>query len=152
MVHFPQAYKRIRVCSGGVWSKSSISHKIVPRNRNSKSLERKQFISVRWWSHMDCGSIAWSKLMQLRIFLPFVYRFKPERFHTLKIELDFFSRHGHRTLYWTGVYHRNLLIKKQRRSCFFSFLENGNFVIFCCKFVLKYISFIFTPKRNVNLF
>ena len=23
---------------------------------------------------------------------------------------------------------------------------------FCCKFVLKYISFIFTAKRNVNLF
>ena len=101
---------------------------------------------------MESGTIAWSKLIQLGVPLAFDYRFRPERFHTLKIELDFFSRHGHWTLYWTAVYQSLLLKKNQRRSCFFSFLENGNFVIFCCKFVLKYISFIFTAKRNVNLF
>ena len=32
------------------------------------------------------------------------------------------------------------------------FFRKWYFVIFCCKFVLKYILFIFTPKRNVNLF
>ena len=108
--------KGTSVCVGGVWSKSSISHKIVPTNRNSKSLEGKQFINVRWRSHMVSGTIAWSKLMHLSIPLAFVYRSRTERFHTLKIELDFFSRHGHWTLYWTGVYQSLLLKKKQRRS------------------------------------
>jgi hypothetical protein len=44
---------------------------------------------------MESGTIAWSKLMYLGIPLAFAHRFRPERFHTLKIELDFFSRHGH---------------------------------------------------------
>ena len=103
LVCFANANKWISVWWGGAWSKSPISHKIVPRNRNSKSLEGKQIINVRWRSHIESGTIAWSKLMHLSIPLAFVYRSRTERFHTLKIELDFFSRHGHRTLCWTGV-------------------------------------------------
>ena len=137
---------------GGVWSKSPISQKIVPRNRISKSLEGKQFINVCWWLNITSATIAWCKLMQLGISLALVCHFLAERFHTLKIELDFFSRHGHWTLCWTGVYQSLLLKIKQRRSSFLFFSENGNFAIFCCKFVLKYISFIFTSKRNVNCF
>ena len=48
---------------------------------------------------MESETIALSKLMQLGTPLALVRRFRPERFHTLKIELDFFSRQGHGTLY-----------------------------------------------------
>ena len=119
MVCFWKTSKRIIVWWGGVWSKSSISQKIVPGNRNSKSLEGKQFINVRWRPSTACGAIAWSKLMHICVPLPFICHFLAERFHTLKFELDFFSRQGHLTLYWTGVYNRILLIEKQRRSSFF---------------------------------
>ena len=115
------ANKWIRVCSSGVWSKSSISQKIVPRNRISKSLEAKQFINVRSGANVVGGTIAWSKLMQLGVPLALICHFLVRRFHTLKIELDFFSRQGHWTLCWTGVYQSLLLKKNQRRSCFFSF-------------------------------
>ena len=50
--------KEISKCSGSVWSKSSISQKIVPRNHNSKSLEVKQFINVRSGPGVACGTIA----------------------------------------------------------------------------------------------
>ena len=89
--------------------------------------------------------------MKLGVLFDFFCHFRAECFHTLKIELDFFSRHGHWTLCWTGVYQSLLLKIKQRRSSFLFFLENGNFVIFCCKFVLKYILFIFIANRNVNM-
>ena len=68
---------------------------------------------------MESGTIAWSKLIQLGVPLAFDYRFRPERFHTLKIESDFFSRQGHCTLCWTGVYQSLLLKENQRRSCFY---------------------------------
>ena len=113
------ANKWIRVCSSGVWSKSSISQKIVPRNRISKSLEAKQFINVRSGANVVGGTIAWSKLMQLGVRLALICHFLVRRFHTLKIELDFFSRQGHWQLYRTGVYHGILLKEKQRRSCCF---------------------------------
>ena len=137
MIRFSQSHKWISVCPGDIWSKWSISQKIVPRNRNSKSMEGKQFINVRLGPDIVIGTIAWSKLIQLFVFLAFICHFLAERFHTLKIESDFFSRQGHGTLNWTGVYQSLLLKKKQRRSSFLFFLENGNFVIFCCKFVLK---------------
>ena len=108
--------KGTSVCVGSVWSKSSISHKIVPWNRNSKSLEGKQFINVCWWLNIVSATIAWCKLMGLSIPLALVCHFLAERFHTLKIESDFFSRQGHWTLSRTAVYHGILLLKIQRRS------------------------------------
>ena len=80
---------------GGVWSKSSISQKIVPWNRNSKSLWGKQIINVRLLSYIVVETIVWSKLMQICVPLAFICQFLAERFHTLKIELDFYSRQGH---------------------------------------------------------
>ena len=136
-IRFPNTNVWTSVWSCPVWSKSFISEKIVPRNRISKSIEGKQFINVCWWSNTVSAMIIWSKLMQLCVLLALVCNFLAERFHTLKIELDFFSRQGHWTLCWTGVYQSLLLIKKYRRSCFFISSETGNFVIFCCKFVLK---------------
>ena len=118
-VHFSRPYKEIRVCSGGVWPKSSISQQIVPRNRNSKSMEGKQFINVRLGTDIVIAPIFWSQLMHLCLPLAFVCHFQAERFHTLKIESDFFSRQGHCTLCRTSVYHGLLLKKNQRRSSFY---------------------------------
>ena len=118
-VHFSRPYKEIRVCSGGVWPKSSISQQIVPRNRNSKSMEGKQFINVRLGTDIVIAPIFWSQLMHLCLPLAFVCHFQAERFHTLKIESEFFSRQGHCTLCRTSVYHGLLLKKKQRRSSFY---------------------------------
>ena len=115
---FTNVNECISVCLGGVWSKSPISQKIVPRNRISKSLEGKQFINVCWRFNIVSATITRSKLMQLCVLLALVWHFLAKRFHTLKIESDFFSRHGHWTLYWTGVYYGILLFKKQRRSSF----------------------------------
>ena len=114
--HFFNTNKQTSVCWGGFWSKSSISQKIVPRNRISKSLEGKQFINVCWWLNIVSATIAWCKLMELGIPLALVCHFLAERFHTLKIESDFFSRQGHWTLSRTAVYHGLLLLKIQRRS------------------------------------
>ena len=44
---FPDFTTKISDCLGGVWSKSPISHKIVPWNRISKSIEDKHFVNVR---------------------------------------------------------------------------------------------------------
>ena len=99
--------------------KSSISQKIVPRNRHSKSMEGKQFINVRLGPDIVTTTIAWSKLMPLCVPLPFICHFLAERFHTLKIESEFFSRQGHCTLCRTSVYHGLLLKKNQRRSSFY---------------------------------
>ena len=118
-VHFSRPYKEIRVCSGGVWPKSSISRKIVPWNRNSKSLLGKQFINVRLPPYIVIGKIVWSQLMHLCVPLAFICHFLAERFHTLKIESDFYSRQGHWPLFRTGVYKGILLKKKQRRSSFY---------------------------------
>ena len=118
-VHFSRPYKEIRVCSGGVWPKSSISQQIVPRNRNSKSMEGKQFINVRLGTDIVIAPIFWSQLMHLCLPLAFVCHFQAERFHTLKIESDFYSRQGHWPLCWTGVYQSILLNEKKRRSSFY---------------------------------
>ena len=115
----------VSVWSGDVWSKSPNSQKIVPRNHISKSFEGKQFINVRSGQDILSAAIAWSKLMKLGVLFPFYCHFLPESFHTLKIESDFYSRQGHWTLYWTGVYNSILLLKKQRRSSFLFFLENA---------------------------
>ena len=120
-VHLFTTHEGISVHVGGVWSKSSISQKIVPRNRISKSFEGKQFISVRRGVNIVSGTIVWSKLMQLGTLFGFFYRFLAEHFHTLKFEWDFFSRQGHWTLCKTGVYHRILLIEKQGQSSFLFF-------------------------------
>ena len=120
----------VSVCSGGVWSKSPISQKIVPRNHNSKSFEGKQFINFRSGQDIVNAAIVWSKLMKLGVLFPFYCHFLPESFHTLKIESDFYSRQGYWTLYWTGVYNSILLLKKQRRSSFLFFLENAILLFF----------------------
>ena len=117
--------KETSVHAGGVWSKSSISQEIVPWNRNSKSLQGKQFINVCWRSNIVGGTFSWSKLIQLGVLLPFFCHLMSEHFHTLKFESDFFSRQGHWTLYSTGVYDGILLREKQRRSCF-SFFRTMN--------------------------
>ena len=119
MIRFSQSHKWISVCPGDIWSKWSISQKIVPRNRNSKSMEGKQFINVRLGTDIVIAPIAWSKLMQSWVVLAFVCHFQAERFHTLKIESDFFSRQGLWTLCRTSVYHGLLLKKNQRRSSFY---------------------------------
>jgi hypothetical protein len=58
-------------------------------------MEAKQFINFRWGPDIDTGTIALSKLVQLCVLLAFTCHFLAERFHTLKIESDFFSRQGH---------------------------------------------------------
>ena len=121
MARFSKANKRTSVWWGGVWSKSSISHKNVPRNNISKSFEGKQFITVRWGLETVTGKIASSKLMQLGIHLAFICHFLAKRFHTLKIESDFFSRQGHWPLYRTGVYNCILLKKNPTTSSNFYF-------------------------------
>ena len=93
-VHFSNTNKWISVCLGGIWSKSPISHKIVPRNRNSKSFEGKQFINVRWGLEIRGGATIWSKLIQLGVLLCFNCHFLQECFHTLKFVSDFYSRQG----------------------------------------------------------
>ena len=115
-IRFPNINVWTNFWSCCVWSKSFISEKIVPRNRNSKSIEGKQFINVRWGPGIVTGTDACSRHMKLGVLFDFFCHFRAECFHTLKIELDFFSRHGHWTLYWTGVYQSLLLKKKQRRS------------------------------------
>ena len=122
MVHFSKACKKISDCLGGVWSKSSISQKIVPTNRNSKSMDGKHFTNVRWGANVVSGAIAWSKLKQICVLLPFVCHFLDKRFHTLKFQEDFFSRQGEWSLYCSGVYHGLLLTEKYRWSCW----QNGN--------------------------
>ena len=119
MIHFPNINIWTSVWSCPVWSKSFIYEKIVPRNRISKSIEGKQFINVRWGKDIASGTIAWSKLMRLGVLLALFCCFRSERFHTLKIESDFFSRQGYWTLSKTGVHHGLLLKEKQRRSCFY---------------------------------
>jgi hypothetical protein len=57
-------------------------------------MEGKQFINVRLGPDIVTTTIAWSKLMPLCVPLPFICHFLAERFHTLKIESDFFSRQG----------------------------------------------------------
>ena len=121
--------KEISKCSGSVWSKSSISQKIVPRNHNSKSLEVKQFINVRSGPGVACGTIAWSKLMDLGVLLAFYWQFLSECFHTLKIESDFYSRQGHWPLCRTGPYHGILLKGKQRRSSFYFLTKTIKFTL-----------------------
>ena len=64
--------------------------------------------------------------MKLGVLCAFIYPFLAERFHTLKFELDFFSRQGHLTLYRTGVYYRILLKEKQPRSCIFNLVQGGD--------------------------
>jgi len=84
-------------------------------------MEGKQFINVRLGADIVIATIVWSKLMQSWVLLAFVCHFQAEGFHTLKIELDFFSRQGHWTLYWTGLY-QSLLLKKQNDGRVSSFL------------------------------
>ena len=62
----------------------------------------------------------------MSVLLPFFCHFWSEYFHTLKFELDFFSRQGHLTLYRTGVYYRILLKEKQPRSCIFNLVQGGD--------------------------
>jgi hypothetical protein len=57
-------------------------------------MEGKQFINVRLGPDIVIGTIAWSKLIQLFVSLAFICHFLAERFHTLKIESDFYSRQG----------------------------------------------------------
>ena len=64
--------------------------------------------------------------MQLGVLLSFICQLMTECFHTLKFELDFFSRQGHLTLYRTGVYYRILLKEKQPRSCIFNLVQGGH--------------------------
>ena len=64
--------------------------------------------------------------MGLSIPLALVCHFLAERFHTLKIESDFFSGQEHLTLYRTGVYYRILLKEKQPRSCIFNLVQGGH--------------------------
>ena len=137
MVHFCNANKWISVCWGGIWSKSSICKQIVPRNHISKSFEGKQFINVRSRPDIVPGVVTWSRFMQLRVPLAFICHFLVESFHTLKIELDFFSRQGHWTLYWTGVYQSLLHLRINNDGRLSIFCRKGYFVIFCCNFVLK---------------
>ena len=118
-VSFPRSYKKISERLWGVWSKSPISQKIVPWNRNSKSMKGKQFINVRWGLGIEVRTSAWSKLMKIGVPISSFCHFLSEHFHTLKIESDFFSRQGYWTLYRTAVYDGILLKKKQRRSCFY---------------------------------
>ena len=79
----------------------------------------RRFINVLGGLCMLLGTIAWSKLMRLGAPLTFCCWFRAERFHTLKIESEFFSRQGHCTLCRTSVYHGFLLKKNQRRSSFY---------------------------------
>ena len=88
-------------------------------------MEGKQFIKFRLEPNIVVGTIYWSKLMRLCILLALFCHFRAQRFHTLKIESDFFSRQGHWTLYGTGVYQSPLLKKNQRRSWFLFFYNNG---------------------------
>ena len=100
---------------------------------------------------MESGTIAWCKLIQLGVHLAFDYRFRPERFHTLKIESDFFSRQGHLTLYWTAVYQSLLLKKNQRRSSFLFFLENG-FLLFFVVSLYWNIFYSFLHRKEMLIY
>ena len=83
-----------------------------------------QFVNVRLPLNDVSAAIIWSKLVQLGVLLAFICQLMTERFHTLKFELDFYSRQGHWTLYWTGVYYRILLTEKQRRRLRFYFFRS----------------------------
>ena len=89
-------------------------------------MEGKQFIKFRLEPNIVVGTIYWSKLMRLCILLALFCHFRAQRFHTLKIESDFFSRQEHLTLYRTGVYYRILLKEKQPRSCIFNLVQGGD--------------------------
>ena len=89
--------------------------------------------------------------MRIGVPLAFNCRFLVQRFHTLKFESDFFSRHGHWTLYWTGVYQSLLLKKQQRRSSFLFFLENGIllfFVVSLCWNKFLYIKYRLLEQKK----
>ena len=135
-----------RDCSGGVWSKSPISQKIVPRNRNSKSLEGKQFINVRLWTDIVAATIVWSKLMHLGVFLSFACHFLPIRVHTLKFESDFYSRQGHWTTRRTGAQDGIKPEKKQRWSSFSLLKERSFFVVTLCK-KTNFLGIIYTEMK-----
>ena len=136
----------------GVWYKPSISHKIVPWNLISKSIEDKHFTNVCFWPDIAKVTITWAKLMQLGVLFSFFCHFMTECFHTLKFESDFYSRQGHWTLSRTGVYDRILLQEKQRRSSFLFFLENGILLFFVVSLCWNIFYSYLITKRKVNLF
>ena len=90
--------------------------------------------------------------MQLGILLSSICHFMPERFYTLKIETDFFSRQGHLTLYWTAVYQSLLLKKNQRRSSFLFFLEKNGFLLFFVVSLYWNIFYSFLHRKEMLIY
>ena len=89
--------------------------------------------------------------MQISLSFAFFCHFLAGQFHTLKIESDFFSRQGHCTLCWTGVYQSLLLKKQQRRSSFLFFLENGILLFFVVSLCWNlFYSFLHRKEMLIN--